>query len=479
MNTMPPVASLSTTGGDYLLSEPDFSSSVSIAKRDTSINVNLIEEYNSEFITKNKGDSYERQYASIYFMRLALLKPRVCQSAQDAWGDMIVAGQKVQYAPRALDISPGKLCYIVGTIYLEITSKPNILEEVTNEFWTDVPDTHTKFTDRQHDEVVIEDESGRVTLTGPALSKYLDLLITGCVVGVLGSETAEGQFEAMQLVFPEMAEQKAIAPNYVEKKYLALLSGLDISGDEHEGIEINLLKEFLMGEMDSIDNTDGTNIVHAIFAGNTFAEVNASSLSGQEDPKRRFQTSEPSKPVEAVDKMLTQLALSMPIDIMSGPTDPTTITLPQQPLHPAQFLRSRALIPSAIRPVTNPCWWDIGGVRILGVGGQTIDDIYKYAAGTDRISMMEHTLRWQHIAPTAPDTLWSFPFQDNDPFVIRETPHVYFAGNQPEFGTSLYSGANGQLIRIITVPKFSETGQIVLLDLSSLECSVISFKAGV
>lgn len=33
-----------------------------------------------------------------------------------------------------------------------------------------------------------------------------------------------------------------------------------------------------------------------------------------------------------------------------------------------------------------------------------------------------------------------YPFIKNDPFILSETPHVYFVGNQPEFATELLKG---------------------------------------
>ena len=36
--------------------------------------------------------------------------------------------------------------------------------------------------------------------------------------------------------------------------------------------------------------------------------------------------------------------------------------------------------------------------------------------------------------------LGCYPFQDQDPFVIGETPHIFFAGNQPEYGSRLIQG---------------------------------------
>jgi len=45
--------------------------------------------------------------------------------------------------------------------------------------------------------------------------------------------------------------------------------------------------------------------------------------------------------------------------------------------------------------------------------------------------ILEHTLRMRHICPTSPDTLRAYSFTENDPFIVGESPHLYFAGNQP------------------------------------------------
>jgi DNA polymerase II small subunit/DNA polymerase delta subunit B len=39
-------------------------------------------------------------------------------------------------------------------------------------------------------------------------------------------------------------------------------------------------------------------------------------------------------------------------------------------------------------------------------------------------------------------------------------------------------GDDGQKVRIISIPKFSETGEIVLVNTSTLESEVIKFSAG-
>lgn len=44
-------------------------------------------------------------------------------------------------------------------------------------------------------------------------------------------------------------------------------------------------------------------------------------------------------------------------------------------------------------------------IRVLGTAGQNVQDIYKVSTFEDHLEILEHTMRWSHIAPTAPDTL--------------------------------------------------------------------------
>lgn len=67
-----------------------------------------------------------------------------------------------------------------------------------------------------------------------------------------------------------------------------------------------------------------------------------------------------------------------------------------------------------------------------------------------------------------------YPFQDRDPFIVEQCPDVYFIGNQPSFDTSELIGSKGQRVRVITVPSFSETGCLVLVNLASLQCKLVS-----
>lgn len=90
--------------------------------------------------------------------------------------------------------------------------------------------------------------------------------------------------------------------------------------------------------------------------------------------------------------------------------------------------------------VTNPHEFEVDGVTLLGSSGQNLDDIGRYSTEADRCAMLGRLLEWGHLAPTAPDTLTAYSFPDRDPFVLDSTPHVLFAGNQPQFATRLVQG---------------------------------------
>ena len=88
----------------------------------------------------------------------------------------------------------------------------------------------------------------------------------------------------------------------------------------------------------------------------------------------------------------------------------------------------------------------------------------------------------------------SYPFQTNDPFVLETCPHVFFAGSQPSFKTAVIEGdiplrldggdtemtdsAGGDSIprvRLLSIPRFKDTGELILVDTETLEVEVVRF----
>lgn len=200
---------------------------------------------------------------------------------------------------------------------------------------------------------------------------------------------------------------------------------------------------------------------------------------------------------------LHDIARSMPIHMLPGESDPSGVILPQQPFPRAMF--GQASEYSSLSCETNPTYIritpsspeeppspdDEGASSsrqgtssrpqrrtrtILATSGQPLSDMFKYLPSppATRLGLAEATLRWRHIAPTAPDTLWCHPFFTSDPFIIAQTPDIYAIGCQPRFATRLVHEGHRRC-RIVLVPSFSETGVLVLVGLKTLNVRVIRF----
>lgn len=70
----------------------------------------------------------------------------------------------------------------------------------------------------------------------------------------MGSETVDGDFEVIDVLFPGLPPQISEPPQKKRKgsegrKYVAIVSGLNISGKVHESFETHLLVEYLLGEL--------------------------------------------------------------------------------------------------------------------------------------------------------------------------------------------------------------------------------------
>lgn len=104
--------------------------------------------------------------------------------------------------------------------------------------------------------------------------------------------------------------------------------------------------------------------------------------------------------------------------------------------------------------------------------------VCRYSQTDDPVQVMSDSMLQRHICCTAPDTLACFPFVDQDPFILRSSPHVYFVGNQVAFAEGEVTDG-GVTIKLISIPSFSKTGTVVLLDLRTLQCSPVTFDVSI
>jgi DNA polymerase delta subunit 2 len=396
-----------------------------------------------------ENKNYMQQYGDMYFLRLAKLKPVVEAIATDEWDDFEIAGERAQRVDRVLDVRQGQLCWVAGTIYMDMPLKPNILEDIAKEHWiAGPPPRQSYYSNELETQVMLEDESGRLRLAGAMLKN--NLLVTGVIIAVLGTENANGDFEVLDMQIPNLPRQPqrwerdeamSAAEGKMEVdrknsdgKKIAFVSGLDISGTRADDLRLALLSEYLLGEALGLnDQQSVTQICRLVIAGNSIAsDVIIDAAPGAPETTKKAASKKygydaaayNAIPTALLDHFLAELLPSIPITLMPGEHDPANVSLPQQGVHSAMFPHARAYAspqvgepalkdPGWFDSVTNPWDGDIEGWRIVGTSGQSVDDILKYIDaggpnGTDadrRLEVMESMLRWRCVAPTAPDTL--------------------------------------------------------------------------
>ncbi|KAI5281555.1 hypothetical protein KEM54_003198, partial [Ascosphaera aggregata] len=76
---------------------------------------------------------YQQQFADIYFLRLTQLKPIVAEIARNAWEGLTIGGGHAKAEERVLDVQQGDICWVIGTVYMDLPLKPNILEDMQKE----------------------------------------------------------------------------------------------------------------------------------------------------------------------------------------------------------------------------------------------------------------------------------------------------------------------------------------------------------
>ncbi|CDO70693.1 hypothetical protein BN946_scf184798.g8 [Trametes cinnabarina] len=398
-----------------------------------------------------------------------------------------------------------------------------------------------------NDSVMLEDESGRICLVGDRIRSAC--LVTGVIMGALGIETHNGDFEVVDLCYPGMAPQPQIASQWAASishddsmdvddstskmssasdQWVALVSGLEVGSANPADGQIQMLAEYLSAEVGGTeDQSQAARVSRLIIAGNSLGALTGSAAnnSGESERKPRrygYDTSSfTPHPTQTLAAHLTDVCRSMPVHLLPGPSDPAAAILPQQPIPRAMF--GGASHYATFSSETNPTYIKLtpadlsaapssrssqlgassskvkvngnsaakrsdGPSRtILVHSGQPLDDMFKYVPTPpiSRMTLAEATLRWRHLAPTAPDTLWCHPFLKRDPFILTQTPDLYVVGNQPAFATKLVQDTETDMeegdgllqkrCRIVLLPSFRETGLLVLVNLRTLALRKVQF----
>ena len=163
---------------------------------------------------------------------------------------------------------------------------------------------------------MLEDESGRIRLTGKALEDVT--LVTGVIVGVLGAENSSGDFEAVDLCFPGMAPQASEddrmdvdgthalgtetdkdcadhlswtstdSDDSMRNEYVAFISGLDVGSSPASEAQTQVLADYLTGACGDVDSqSSASQISRLVVLGNSLAPLGPAGGTVDEEKEDR------------------------------------------------------------------------------------------------------------------------------------------------------------------------------------------------
>ncbi|XP_043491787.1 DNA polymerase delta subunit 2-like isoform X2 [Polistes fuscatus] len=416
--------------------------------------------------------NFQCQYSSIYLTRLNALRDNVILKAKIKW-----ATHKIINISDLVEFEENKPCVIIGTLYKHEELKRSALQMLATELQVCPQPLQSNY-ESFKDILFLEDEALRIKLTGNHMN--VQSIVTGIVSALLGRRQNNGTFWVEDWCFPGYFPTPPTSSISLQRNTMTLLvSGLSLANNV-DPFGLTLLSEWIIGMAGtSCIQKEAARIAHVIIAGNSIRgfieKFNHISYSKQKN-YNEILTKETKVATHRLDEFLKPIVKCCCVTLMPGEFDPTCHMLPQQPLHPC-------LLPQTIRYksfhcATNPWVGSIGSRIIAGSSGQPIQDIMKVdnILNNTPLEWLENTLYWRHYAPTAPNSLPSYPYFQNDPFIIKECLDIYFVGNMEKYETKVISD-EGHVVRLVCIPNFSKTRTAVLLDLESLETFPISFEA--
>ncbi|XP_952249.1 DNA polymerase delta small subunit, putative [Theileria annulata] len=425
----------------------------------------FVESYSERFITT--GEGYKSQYYLRSVSKLQSLKKLLLETIKTRWTNVKIddSDPEAYKLVESINYVKGK-CVVIGTIFKQMKNHPSPLDEYIQKFDIKV-EQRLEYTD-DDDYLFLEDHTQRLVLVGNCLNPHK--FVSGLVIAVRGYMNDENKFVTEDYILPEVPDTLALYNIKDEEKFIALTSGLELSGKDLNYKSLLLLQNFILGECNSEYNK---RLVRLVVAGNGIGRCDIESL-------------------ERSDIFYAQLASSVNVDLMPGttdrPMDPTNSNLPQQVINPILMENSKRY--GTFRSTTNPYFFSIDGlviwkgvsstqfiidqVRFLGVSGQTVEDMCKFSRLSE-LDALKLIARSRCIAPTGTDSL---PIHSEmDVFNLTEDseyPHVFFTGNCKEYEVGDF-GTSGttKLPKLVCVPSFRREPTLVLISLRTLEVTAL------
>ncbi|GMI01237.1 hypothetical protein TrVE_jg13776 [Triparma verrucosa] len=459
---------------------------------------------------KLTGKQYAQQYSHIYSKRLLAQGPMCLPRASKAF-------PQATAVPRIIELKESVRSIVVGTLVKESSNRVEVQGGLSEDAAIVLDNSDAmkvkafKTMSDDKDKCVLEDDSGRLAL------KFLEKedmfgynykvrdLVTGVVVAIVGVVDELGEME-VEAIFVGGIEQgdtgdrvkeeiegmtKATVGDETSQQppVVMLASGLQVGKSGGDMLPLQLLVDYISGSLCGGDaasllgSGSGANVARVLIAGG--ATGSTFFTSGDLD---EMDVKKAAEPIKVLDEYLSQICCNVEVDLMPGASDPVPLMLPQGSIHPCLLPKSGEW--QSLNCTPNPYSARVGGAKFLGTSGQPLADMRRFTSSSQAVTMsdtsndgapvaitemeaLESTLNFRHLTPTGPDSLPTYPFQDQDPFVIgkNDVPHVLFAGGCEKFETKVVAG-----VRLVCVPDFDSTKEVVLVNLENFECEVVKFE---
>jgi DNA polymerase delta subunit 2 len=335
---------------------------------------------------------------------------------------------------------PDEACSIVGVIFKELASRPNLLKQYRE---IGVDSQAVDLSTSEGDSLFLEDATGRIQL--------VDVdpigLPTGVVLGVFGElERSKSKFRVIETYEPLASPVPSPPPR---SHTVAFVGGLAVDSRSFDWQAAKCLIEAI------------NECAVCVVFGNNFDAAPES----HPDEMLSFQAriKEHKWPVGVLEGCLGLAKCS--IVLMPGENDPCARRLPQRPYHQCMFARRKWKL------VTNPVQFAFDGTAFLCGAGESPRDIAKVTALSFH-DAQRSIIRWRHYAPTAPDDIPCTPLDTRDILVIQDLPNVFVCGSADHFAQSEVNG-----VSVISVPAFAETKSAVFYDMGSRQATLRNFAA--
>ena len=424
-------------------------------------------------LSQSSSGNYS-QYTSVYISRLKKCYSSLKKQAMNKWNG-------IKICDNILDLKGKEEKAIIGITYKELGMKPSILKGV--EAMVGIRKIES-FVNEDEDFLALEDSSGRIKINSE-LSTCIKVneIITGIPVAMKGCLDEKGLFIVNDYEFYNNIDNNA-APMTIKEgnDVILFISGLHIGSDDQNGknaIARQLLMEFIQGKNKSnVLNDLSSTLTRVIICGDSIYSPPETEMV----EKGSFSKAELNVKVykaildnyDSFDNYLNILSHYIPVDVMSGIDDNSTIFFPDTAINKVMLPRCKNALNKTLNLVGNPYLFTLNDLAFIGTSGENVDNIRQCSSIGNTMDIMQSTLRWGHLAPSAPNDLRSYPF-DNDPMVIESIPDVYFVGGQKSFEKKIVD-VNGRKVMMISIPEFSSTHSAVIYNTKTEEVKEINFS---